>query len=181
MLVPAEATVWTIGHSTRTFEEFLALLREPRIERLVDVRHFPSSAHVPWTNRDALAAALGSAGLAYEHMVDLGGYRKARLDSPNTGWRNAGFRGYADHMESPEFAAALDRLVAEAKKARTAMMCAEALPWRCHRGLLADALVVRGVRVVHILGPGQTQDHQLTPFAKVKGGRLTYPAPRGKA
>lgn len=180
MLVPAEATVWTIGHSTRTFEDFLALLHEHRIQLLADVRHVPASAHVPWTNQDSLAASLRAAGLAYEHRLDLGGYRKARPDSTNTGWRNAGFRGYADYMETPEFARALDALIARAKEARTAAMCAEAVPWRCHRGLLSDALVVRGVRVVHILGPGKTQDHALTPFARVKGGRLTYPAPRGK-
>ncbi len=180
MLVPAEATVWTVGHSTRTWEDFLALLSENRIERLVDVRHFPSSARVPWTNRDALAASLNSAGIAYEHLEDLGGYRKARADSRNTGWRNLSFRGYADYMETAEFAAALDRVVDRARETRTAIMCAEAVPWRCHRGLISDALVAHGVRVVHILGPGQVQDHTLTPFARVKGGRPTYPAPRGK-
>lgn len=181
MLTPPEATLWTIGHSTRGWEEFLALLREHRIELLVDVRHFPASAHVPWTNREALAASAASAGVEYEHLVDLGGYRKPRADSPNGGWRNGGLRGYADHMDSPAFAEALKGLVARAKEKRTAIMCAEAVPWRCHRNLLADALVVRGVRVVHILSPGKTQEHVLTPFARVKGGRLTYPAPRGKA
>lgn len=181
MLVPAAGTLWTVGHSTRTWDEFLALLREHRIERLVDVRHFPTSARVPWTNSKALSETLKEVHIAYEHMVDLGGYRKPRPDSENMGWRNAGFRGYADYMETPEFGAALDLLVARAQEARTAIMCAEAVPWRCHRGLLSDALVVRGLRVVHILGPGQTQDHTLTPFAKVKGGNLTYPAARGKA
>lgn len=181
MLTPASATLWTIGHSTRSWEEFLGLLREHRIELLVDVRHFPTSARVPWTNRDALAASAAAAEMRYEHAVDLGGYRKALPNSLNRGWRNAGFRGYADYMASPAFAAALDRLLGWARETRTAIMCAEAVPWRCHRGLLSDALLVRGVHVVHILSPGKTQDHVLTPFAKVKGGRLTYPAPRGKA
>ncbi len=181
MLTPAEATVWTVGHSTRTWDAFLALLREYRIDLLVDVRHFPASARVPWTNRDALAASAAAAGIRYEHLGDLGGYRKPLPDSPNVGWRNTGFRGYADYMDSAAFARALEHLVAEAKEARTAIMCAEAVPWKCHRGLLSDALLVRGIRVVHILAPGQTQAHTLTPFAKVKGGRITYPAPRGKA
>ncbi len=181
MLTPTEATVWTIGHSTRSLEEFLGLLGEHRIELLADVRHFPASARVPWTNREALAPSLDRAGVAYEHLADLGGYRKARPGSTNAGWRNPAFRGYADHMETPSFAAALDRLVALAKERRTAVMCAEAVPWKCHRWLLSDALLVRGLRVVHILGPGKTQDHTLTPFAKVRGGRVSYPAPRGKA
>ncbi len=181
MLTPPNATIWTIGHSTRSWEEFLSLLHEHGIELLVDVRHFPSSKHVPWTNKDALAAGAAAAELAYEHLVGLGGYREARPDSPNTGLRNRGFRGYADYMGSPEFDAALNRLVGWARERRTAIMCAEAVPWRCHRGLLSDALLVRGVRVVHILSPGKAQDHGLTPFAKVKGGRITYPASRGKA
>ncbi len=181
MLATAEATVWTVGHSTRTFEAFLALLQEHRIELLADVRHFPASARVPWTNREALASALERAGVAYEHLVDLGGYRKVRPDSMNTGWRNPSFRGYADYMETTAFASAVDRLIALAKERRTAIMCAEAVPWKCHRSLLSDALLVRGVRVVHILGPGQTRNHALTPLAKVRGGRVSYPAPRGKA
>ncbi len=181
MLLPPEATLWTIGHSTRTWDEFLALLREQSIERLVDVRHFPRSARVPWSNAEALAANLNAAGIAYEPMVDLGGYRKPRSGSTNLGWRNSGFRGYADYMETPAFVTALERLIARAKDGRTAIMCAEAVPWRCHRGLLSDALVVRGLRVVHILSPGVTQDHRRTPFAKVRAGKITYPAPRGKA
>ncbi len=181
MLVPADVTIWSIGHSTRSWEEFLALLREHGIVLLADVRHFPSSARVPWTNRDGLAARLASAGIAYQHLVDLGGYRTPRPDSRNTGWRNAGFRGYADYMDTPEFSAALGRLVAVARERRTVIMCAEAVPWRCHRGLLSDALLVRGIQVVHILAPGKTQDHRLTPFAKVHAGRVTYPAAKGKA
>ncbi len=181
MLVPAEATIWTVGHSTRGWEEFLALLKENGIERLVDVRRYPSSARVPWTNRPALAAHLAAAGIPYAHFEDLGGYRKPLADSSNTGWRNAGFRGYADHMATEAFRAALDLLIALAEERRTAILCAEAVPWRCHRGLLSDALLVRGVRVVHILAPGKTQEHGLTAFAKARGGRLTYPAAKGKA
>lgn len=181
MLVPPEATLWTLGHSTRTWEDFLGLLREHGISQLVDVRHFPSSARVPWTNRPALASHLEDAGIRYDHAEELGGYRTPRPDSKNTGWRNAGFRGYADHMDSEAFRAALDRLVALAKERRTAIMCAEAVPWRCHRGLLSDALVVRGVRVIHILSPDKTQEHHLTPFARVHGERITYPSVRGKA
>ena len=181
MLVPAEATLWTIGHSTRTWEEFLGLLREHRIELVVDVRHYPSSARVPWTNQAVLSSDSARAGIGYEHLEDLGGYRTPRPDSKNGGWRNPGFRGYADHMGTDAFQAALDQLVALAKGRRTAILCAEAVPWRCHRGLLADALVVRGVRVIHILAPGKTQPHSLTPFARVRGGRITYPPARGKA
>lgn len=173
-------TVWTVGHSNRSWEDFLALLNKNRIERLVDVRHFPSSAHVPWTNQDTLEANLTAAGIRYEHFRDLGGYRKPRPDSNNTGWRNPGFRGYADHMGSEEFRTGLDRLIASASAKRTAIMCAEAVPWRCHRSLLSDALLARGVHVVHILSLGKTQDHTLTAFARVHAGHVTYPATRGK-
>ncbi len=180
MLLPVEATVWTLGHSTRTWEAFLALLREHDIALLVDVRHYPGSARVPWTNRAVLVDRLADARIGYEHLVDLGGYRMSRPDSKNLGWRNESFRGYADYMDTAAFRTALERLIALGKERRTAIMCAEAVPWRCHRGLLSDALVVRGVRVVHILGPGKSEDHQLTPFAKVRGGHLTYPAAKGK-
>ncbi len=180
MLVRADVTIWTIGHSTRSWDEFLSLLRENGIRALVDVRHFPTSAHVPWTNREILAAQLAAAGIGYEHLVALGGYRKPLPDSKNPGWRNAGFRGYADHMATPEFEEAMRHLIAEARERRTAVMCAEAVPWRCHRGLLSDALLARGVHVAHILGPGKAQDHALTPFAKIHGGRVTYPAARRK-
>ncbi len=172
--------IWTLGHSTRTWEEFLVLLRENRIERLVDVRHFPASQHVRWANQATLESSLKAAGIAYEHAVDLGGFRKALPDSKNLGWRNTGFRAYADYMQTPEFEAALDRLLDRAKAQRTAYMCAEAVPWKCHRSLLSDALVARGARVAHILAPGKTQDHSLTAFANVHGGRVTYPAARAK-
>jgi len=181
MLLPPEATVWTVGHSTRTWDAFLVLLGEHDIGHLVDVRRFPSSTRVPWANRDGLNTSLAAAGLGYEHLAGLGGYRTPRPDSRNTGWRNAGFRGYADHIEGSEFSAALGRLVDLARERRTAVLCAEAVPWRCHRGLLSDALLARGVRVVHILSPGTAEEHRLTPFAKVHGGRVTYPAAKGKA
>ena len=180
MLGRPAIAIWTLGHSTRSWDEFLSLLREHRIERLADVRHFSSSEHVPWANRGNLESTLAAAGIAYEHAVDLGGYRKARLDSKNLGWRNAGFRGYADHMSTPAFEAALERLLETARSQRTACMCAEAVPWKCHRSLLSDALLARGARVVHILSPGKTQDHALTAFARVHGGRVTYPAVRAK-
>jgi len=180
MLSPLAETIWTLGHSTRSWDEFLGLLREAQIRLLVDVRQYPSSARVPWTNQTLLAAHLQEAGLSYEHLVDLGGYRKPLPDSPNTGWKNMGFRGYADYMETEKFRAALDRLIAMAKDRRTAIMCAEAVPWRCHRGVLSDALVIQGVRVIHIISSGKTQEHQLAPFAKVHGGRITYPSDRGK-
>ena len=145
---------------------------------LADVRHFPTSQRVPWTARASLSKALSDRGIAYEHFEDLGGFRKARPDSVNAGWRNVGFRGYADYMGSTEFSVALDRLMTVAADRRTAIMCAEAVPWKCHRSLLSDALVVRGVRVIHILSSGKTQAHGLTPFARVHGGRITYPATR---
>lgn len=181
MFIEAEATLWTIGHSTRSWDEFLGLLRENRIELLADVRHFPASKHVPWTNRAALEGSLASAGIRYEHIVDLGGYRPARSDSRNVALRNASFRGYADFMETEAFEKALVHLIELAAQTRTAIMCAEAVPWHCHRSLLSDALVARSVRVVHILGSGQTHDHTLTEFAKVHAGRVTYPAARAKA
>jgi len=171
-------TIWTIGHSTRSLEEFVALLGEHRVQFLADVRHFPTSQRAPWTAKASLANALSNQGIAYEHFEDLGGFRKPLLDSVNTAWRNAGFRGYADYMASPDFSTALDRLIAVAADGRTAIMCAEAVPWKCHRSLLSDALVTRGVRVIHILTSGKTQDHRLTPFARIHRSRVTYPATR---
>ena len=180
MLIPAEATVWTVGHSTRTFEDFLDLLQEHRIALLADVRHFPASARVPWTNREALAASLPRAGLAYEHLAGLGGYRKALADSANTGWRNASFRGYADYMATSEFAAALDRLIGLAKEHRTAVMCAEAVPWRCHRGLLSDALLARGVRVGRERRAGGTESTPRELGAGCRGGPGASPQKGGR-
>ena len=174
----SRGTLWTIGHSTRSFEEFLALLAERRIQFLADVRHFPTSQRVPWTAKASLGKALSESGIAYEHFEALGGFRKALPHSVNLGWRNSGFRGYADYMASAEFSAGLDRLIAIASERRTAIVCAEAVPWKCHRSLLSDALLVHAVRVVHILSAGNTQDHRLTAFARVYDTRVTYPATR---
>ncbi|MFO7271631.1 DUF488 family protein [Sphaerobacter thermophilus] len=167
--------VLTIGHSTRSVEELIDLLRENGVTRLVDVRTVPRSRKNPQFNRETLPEALAEAGIAYTHAPELGGLRRARADSPNTGWRNASFRGFADYMQTSEFAAALDELIDLARGEQIAIMCAEAVPWRCHRSLIADALTVRGIPVAHIMGPRSTQPHRMTPFAVVDGTDITYP------
>ncbi len=169
--------VLTIGHSTRSLAEFIGLLRAHGVQKVVDVRTVPRSRHNPQFNRETLPVDLAAAGIGYVHLPGLGGLRRPRRDSPNTGWHNPGFRGYADYMQTPEFAENLGLLVEMAGHERLALMCAEAVPWRCHRSLIADALMVRGLQVEHIIGPGRTQRHRLTPFARVEGTRLTYPAP----
>jgi len=174
----------TIGHSTRPIGEFIELLQAHGVKRLVDVRTVPRSRHNPQFNSDTLVVSLRAARIHYTHLPGLGGLRHARKDSPNTGWRNASFRGYADHMQTPEFERALGKLLDLARKKPVAIMCAEAVPWRCHRSLIADALTVRGIRVEHITSPDASvgasrthrQPHKLTPFARVVGRRLTYPA-----
>jgi uncharacterized protein (DUF488 family) len=169
--------LWTIGHSTRSLDEFLALLRAHAITRLVDVRRVPSSRRHPHFAAAALARALGTAGIEYVHEPDLGGHRKPRPDSVNVYWREEAFRGYADHLATPEFGAALERLVASGATLRTAFLCAEAVPWRCHRQLISDALVARGHAVSHILGPGPAEAHVLRAEARVDAeGRVSYPA-----
>ena len=175
LLGRSKIVIWTIGHSTRSLDQFLELLGEHRIELLGDIRRFPTSQRVPWSAKTALAAKLGERDIDYEHFEGLGGYRKATPRSPNTGLRNATFRGYADHMSTPEFEASLSRLISEASRKRIALMCAEAVPWKCHRSLLSDSLVAHGVQVVHILGAGKTQDHRVTAFAKVHGAVVSYP------
>ena len=167
--------VLTIGHSTRTLDTFLEMLRAHGVKHLVDVRTIPRSRHNPQFNRETLPEALRLNGIAYSHMAALGGLRHARPDSPNTGWHNASFRGFADYMQTPEFEAGLEQLMQLAARERTAILCAEAVPWRCHRSLIADALIVRGVQVEHIMSESRTQPHLLTPFAKVSGNRITYP------
>jgi uncharacterized protein (DUF488 family) len=167
--------VWTIGHSTRSLEAFVALLHAHGIERLVDVRRFPRSRRHPHFNTDALGEALPTAGLAYRHLPGLGGFRRPRADSRNAGWRNASFRGYADYMETEEFTRHLAELLEDARAGRTAIMCAEAVPWRCHRSLISDALVARGVEVRHILGPSPAELHVLTAGARVSDTRVLYP------
>jgi len=167
--------VLTVGHSTRTLQEFVALLLDHGVTQLVDVRTIPRSRHNPQFNRDRLPHPLQKAGIRYRHMAGLGGLRHAHRDSINTAWRNASFRGFADYMQTPEFQKALDQLVELAKTRRTAIMCAEAVPWRCHRSLIGDALLVRGVRVEEIASPTRTRPHALTPWARVKRKRLSYP------
>jgi uncharacterized protein (DUF488 family) len=168
--------VLTVGHSTRTQADFVARLNSHGVKRLVDVRTIPRSRHNPQFNRDALAGALRRAGISYIHMKALGGLRHARPDSVNTAWRNASFRGYADYMQTREFAGALRRLIQLAKGKRTAIMCAEAVPWRCHRSLIADALLARGCAVEEIASLSTTRPHRLTPWAVVQGTRITYPS-----
>jgi len=165
----------TIGHSTRTLDELVALLRAFDVSVLVDVRTIPHSRHNPQFNRDALRAALPRRGIRYVHLPALGGLRRTRKDSPNTGWRNASFRGFADYMLTDEFEIGLAELRGLAKEGRVAIMCAEAVPWRCHRSLIADALTVRGAQVEHITGPERSHPHRLTAFARVEGTRITYP------
>jgi uncharacterized protein (DUF488 family) len=167
--------IFTVGHSTRTIEELLSLLAAHGIERLVDVRTIPRSRHNPQFNREVLAAAVRRAGIGYIHLKSLGGLRHAKKDSINQGWRTPGFRGYADYMQTPEFERALERLMGFARKKRIALLCAEAVPWRCHRSLIADALAARGIAVQHILSAKTARTHTLTPWAKVRGGRVTYP------
>ena len=168
-------TLFTIGHSNRSLEALIAMLRAHEITRLVDIRTIPRSRHNPQFNRETLPEALAAAGIAYEHRKGLGGLRRPRADSANRGWRNDGFRGFADYMETAEFAAELAALAADAEAAPTAVMCAEAVPWRCHRSLVADALLVRGHAVEHIMSEVLRQAHKLTPFARVEAGRITYP------
>jgi uncharacterized protein (DUF488 family) len=172
----SSGTIWTIGHSTRSIEAFLGLLATHGIEQLVDVRLIPYSRRNPQFNSEALQASLTAAGPRYEPMPALGGRRKPCPDSPNSGWRNASFRGYADYMQTDEFSRALEELMAYGGKKRTAIMCAEAVPWRCHRSLIADALVSAGWDVCHIVSNAKPKPHELTSFAMLAHGRLVYPA-----
>jgi uncharacterized protein (DUF488 family) len=168
--------VFTIGHSTRTLAEFIRLLQLHAATRVVDVRTMPRSRHNPQFNKDSLALALEKAGLGYVHLPGLGGLRHAKRDSLNVGWRNASFRGFADYMQTPEFERSLEELIRLSNRDRIALMCAEAVPWRCHRSLIADALLAHGIRTEDIMSPTRRQLHGLTPFAKVCGTTITYPA-----
>ncbi len=169
--------LWTIGHSTRAVEEFIELLHVHEIGVLVDVRTIPRSRHNPQFNTDALATSLGEAGLSYQHSAQLGGLRKPKKDSVNLGWRNESFRGYADYMQTYEFWNALEELMAESRSRLTVIMCAEAVPWRCHRSLIADALITRGWEVWHIMSATDAKPHQLTSFARIANNLLGYPKP----
>ncbi len=165
----------TVGHSNRSIQEFLDLLAAHGVDLLVDVRTVPRSRHNPQFNRDVLPETLARAGIEYQHAAALGGLRHARKDSLNTAWRNSSFRGYADYMQTPAFAESLAELLKRAEGRRAAIMCAEAVPWRCHRSLIADALTARGVPVMHIMSETRADPHRLTPFARVDGDRVTYP------
>lgn len=167
--------VWTIGHSARTIDDFLALLEAHAIERVADVRRYAGSRAHPHFNPEPLAAALAARGIEYLPFPELGGRRAARPDSANTVWRNAAFRGYADYMDTPEFAGGLERLLHVASEGRTALMCAEAVWWRCHRSMIADALKAGGVPVLHIM-EGKAVEHPFTSAARIVGGELRYGA-----
>jgi len=173
-------TVWTLGHSTRALPEFLELLERFRIEALADVRRFPASRRHPQYAGTALEETLTARGIEYRWLPELGGRRKPRPDSPHTAWRNASFRGYADHMDSTEFGRAFDELTELAARRRTAIMCAEALWWRCHRALIADALRVRGFEVMHIFDDSNPVEHPFTSAARIVDGRLSYVAAPGE-
>jgi uncharacterized protein (DUF488 family) len=166
--------VFTVGHSTHSGEAFSALLQRHAVIQIADVRTVPRSRRHPQFGVDVLPAALARDGIGYKHFAALGGLRRPRRDSVHTAWTHPSFRGYADHMETDEFAAGLDDLMNYAVPP-TAVMCAEALWWQCHRRLLADALTARGVAVVHILASGKTQPHEITPFARISEGRVSYP------
>ena len=168
-------TIYTIGHSTRTLDDFLALLRAHAVTRLADVRTVPKSRRHPHFAGDALSRSLPDAGVAYRHFPGLGGLRKPRPDSRNTAWRHASFRGYADHMQTAEFQEALNRLIEAGRSERVVIMCAEAVPWRCHRSLISDALTVRGVPVEHVMSAAKSQGHTIIAFARVRDGSITYP------
>jgi uncharacterized protein (DUF488 family) len=170
-----EPLVLTVGHSTRPLTEFIALLKAHSVARLIDVRTVPRSRHNPQFDRDTLPDALAADGIGYEHVPGLGGFRRTHPGSLNTGWRNVSFRGYADYMQTVEFADHLAELIARATRERIALMCAEAVPWRCHRSLIADALLVHGIRVEEIISETRCQAHALTAFARVSGMTITYP------
>jgi len=168
-------TIYTVGHSTRGFDEFVELVKSQGVRAIADVRQIPKSRRYPHFADTNLSIELPRHDLAYLPFKSLGGRRRTRKDSPNTGWRNESFRGYADYMQTPAFAAALEELIHAAAKQPTAIMCAEAVPWRCHRSLISDALLVRGWRVLDIISLAEPKPHKLTDFAKVAGTTITYP------
>jgi uncharacterized protein (DUF488 family) len=174
--VTEAAIVYTVGHSTRPIDAFIALVAAHGVRCIADVRTVPRSRHNPQFGAEALAQSLAAAHIDYRPFPALGGFRRARADSPNAGWRNASFRGYADYMQTPEFAQALAGLVDVASIETTAVMCAEAVPWRCHRSLIADALTVRDIPVAEIVSETKAERHRLTSFARVSGTSITYPA-----
>jgi len=177
--LPARKQIYSIGHSTRSGTEFIDILQAHQIAILADIRTIPGSRRNPQFNRAELSEALQRAGIQYTHLPRLGGLRKSiGARSPNQAWRNASFRGYADYMQTDEFEEGLGELLKLASRGRLAMMCAEAVPWRCHRSLVSDALLARGISVQHITGRGQASPHEMTSFASVRAGKVTYPLPR---
>ncbi|MEO6866471.1 MAG: DUF488 domain-containing protein [Gaiellales bacterium] len=178
-------TIFTIGHSNRELVEFTDLLEEQGIERLIDIRAFPGSRRNPHFGTDALADSVHALAMEYVHLRDLGGRRRTPADAPGIGcgdaWRNASFRSYAEYVQSPEYEQALDELIAMAGEQRVAIMCSEAVPWRCHRWLVSDTLVARGIRVVHVLSSAEPRLHQISSFAKVTGEHVTWPGPESTA
>lgn len=173
-------TIFTIGHSTHQIEEFIGMLKAFNIETLVDIRTVPRSRHNPQFSREVLAQALEASGVRYRYMKDLGGLRHTKKDSPNQGWHNLSFRGYADYMQTAEFQHAVEELIALGKQSRTAIMCAEAVPWRCHRSLVDDALLVRDIAVLDIMSEHKSSPHKLTKFAQVRGEQILYPPEAGE-
>lgn len=174
---PDVSTLWSIGHSTRPLDELIAMLRDTGITRLADVRRYPGSRRNPQFSAESLAATLPETGIEYIPMPELGGRRPPRPDSPHTAWRNTGFRGYADYMDTPGYTSGRERLMALANEKRTAVMCAEAPWWRCHRSLISDDLKARGWQVIHLLNPGRSQEHPWTPAARIVDGKLDYSSP----
>jgi len=177
VIVPAlhpPATLWTVGHSTRPIDEFLTILHAQGVTRIADVRRFPGSRKYPHFDPAALELALAEAGIGYTPMPDLGGRRRPRADSPHSAWRNEAFRGYADYMDTPQFAASAQRLAEVARDNRVAAMCAEGVWWRCHRSMIADFFKAHGWEVLHILGSAEPQEHPYTPVARIVDGELTY-------
>ncbi|MDD2467070.1 MAG: DUF488 domain-containing protein [Desulfobulbus sp.] len=171
--------IFTVGHSTRSLEDFVELLRHYGIERLVDVRTIPRSRHNPQFNKDTLGGFLRNRRIAYRHMKELGGLRHSRADSPNMGWHNASFRGFADYMQTQEFVGAIEKLIELAREKTTSVMCAEAVPWRCHRSLIGDALLVRGIGVSDIFSSKSAKPHTMTAMAVMDGTQITYPSQEG--
>jgi uncharacterized protein (DUF488 family) len=177
----SKPVIFTIGHSTRPLDEFIELLRSHGVERVIDIRTIPRSRHNPQFSGETLAPALRAARIGYVQLKKLGGLRHAKADSKNLGWRNASFRGFADYMQTPEFEEGLNRAIRLAEDKPSTLMCAEAVPWRCHRSMVADALTVRSFDVEHILSGSKPQPHKLTSFARVRGTNITYPSEDGQS
>jgi uncharacterized protein (DUF488 family) len=174
MSIPTNKTIWTIGHSTRTPDELTAMLHSFGVRLLADIRHYPGSRRYPHFNKEALEISLPANNIRYIHLKELGGRRKPVVDSTNTAWKNEAFRGYADYMETTVFKTAIESLEMLAGEQRTAIMCSEAVWWRCHRSLVADYLKCSGWKVMHIMGPGKEEEHPYTSPAKIVGGKLNY-------